>query len=71
MAVAVFAICWLPAHVAHIMIIFYGDIYENIPIVVLGLFFWFAHANAAIHPWLFIAFRGERNLLLFKKKRPF
>ena len=74
MAVAVFAICWLPAHVAHIMTIFYGDIYDNIPIVVHGLFFWFAHANAAIHPWLFIAFsenlRSEvKGIFYYLRKR--
>ncbi|PFX28284.1 Substance-K receptor [Stylophora pistillata] len=68
MAVTVFAICWLPVHVAHMMLIFYSDIYNSIPHVVQGLFFWFAHANAAIHPWLFIAFsenlRSESELPL-------
>ena len=55
-AVTVFAICWLPVHVSHIMSEFFSDAYEAIPKVLSWLFFWFAHANAAIHPWLFIVF---------------
>ena len=55
-AVAVFALCWLPAHVSHIMSEFYFDAYVSIPDFFKWLFFWFAHANAAIHPWLFIIF---------------
>lgn len=55
-AVAIFALCWLPVHVCHIVSIFYRDIYNTIPFIIQGLLFWVAHANAAIHPWLFIAF---------------
>ena len=55
-AVAVFALCWLPVHVCHIMSIFFLDSYDTIPFIIRGLLFWMAHANAAIHPWLFIAF---------------
>ena len=54
--VTVFALCWLPAHVSHIMSEFYSDSYAAIPTILKWLFFWVAHANAAIHPWLFIAF---------------
>ena len=56
--VTVFAVCWFPIHVSHIMPEFYRDEYFDIPMVFRWLFFWLAHANAAIHPWLFIAF-GE------------
>ena len=56
--VTVFAVCWFPVHVSHIMPEFYQDEYSDIPEVLKWLFFWLAHANAAIHPWLFIAF-GE------------
>ena len=55
-AVVVFALCWLPVHVAHIMSEFYTDAFESIPIIIRVLLYWLAHANAAIHPWLFIFF---------------
>ncbi|KAJ7379087.1 hypothetical protein OS493_018885 [Desmophyllum pertusum] len=55
-AVAVFALCWLPVHVCHIMSEFYKDSYNDIPLIAKGLLYWLAHANAAIHPWLFITF---------------
>ena len=55
-AVTVFAICWLPVHVTHIMMAFFVDAYVSIPDFFKWLFIWLAHANAAIHPWLFIAF---------------
>ena len=54
--VTVFAVCWFPVHVSHIMPEFYQDEYSDIPEVLRWLFYWLAHANAAIHPWLFIAF---------------
>ncbi|KAL9984195.1 hypothetical protein ACROYT_G006466 [Oculina patagonica] len=69
-AVAVFAIFWLPVHVCHIMSVFYVDRYDSIPFVITGLLYWLAHANAAIHPWLFIAFsehwRKETKVILQK-----
>lgn len=77
MVVAVFAICWLPAHVSHIMSEFYIDSYDTMPFVVQALLFWFAHANAAIHPWLFIAFsenlRSEVKGIFYniRKRGPF
>ena len=66
--VSVFALCWLPVHVGHVMSEFYTVAYYNTPSVVRWLFFWFAHANAAIHPWLFIAFsehlrQGTKEIL--------
>ena len=54
--VAVFALCWLPVHVGHIMSAVYTDAYDRIPDVITYLLYWLAHANAAIHPWLFISF---------------
>lgn len=54
--VILFALCWLPVHISHIMSAFYIDAYYTIPVTVKWLFTWLAHANAAIHPWLFIAF---------------
>ena len=55
-AVVVFALCWLPVHLNHIMSQFYPDSFVTIPNFLRMLFYWLAHANAAIHPWLFIAF---------------
>ena len=55
-AVAVFALFWLPVHVCHIMSVFYTDAFDRIPFVITLLLYWLAHANAAIHPWLFISF---------------
>lgn len=55
-AVAVFALCWLPVHVGHIMSGFFRDSYDTIPFMIQALLYWVAHANSAIHPWLFIAF---------------
>ena len=76
-AVAVFALCWLPVHVSHIMPQFYEDAYLIIPSTLRMFFFWLAHANAAIHPWLFIAFsenlRGEAKAIFhnIRKRSPF
>jgi len=76
-AIAVFALCWLPVHVSHIMSEFYVDAFLTIPSTLRLLFFWLAHANAAIHPWLFIAFsenlRGEAKAIFrnIRKRSPF
>ena len=54
--VTVFALCWLPVHVNHIISLFYTNAYDAIPAILRWLFYWLAHANAAVHPWLFIVF---------------
>ena len=51
--VAVFAICWFPAHVMHYLVFFRRDIYSKIPPEVEVFFFWFAHANSVINPCLY------------------
>ena len=61
-AVTMFAVCWLPVHVSHIMSEFHIDAYNAIPKFLKWLFIWLAHANAAIHPWLFIAFSEHLRL---------
>ena len=69
-AVSVFTICWLPVHVGHMMSVFNTSAYEDIPNVFKLFFFWLAHANAAIHPWLFIVFseklRVETKLMFLR-----
>ena len=61
-AVTVFAVCWLPVHVSHIMSEFHIDAFVAIPTFSQWMFIWLAHANAAIHPWLFIAFSQHLRL---------
>ena len=51
--VAVFAICWFPAHVMHYLVFFRRDIYSKIPPELEVFFFWFAHANSIINPCLY------------------
>ena len=58
-AIAVFALGWLPVHFNHIAVEYYPDLYLSIPILLRLLFYWLAHANTAIHPWLFIMFSGN------------
>ena len=48
--VTLFAVCWLPVHISHIMADFYFDTFDNIPRILIWLLSWFAHANSAIHP---------------------
>ena len=74
--VTVFAVCWFPPHFGNIMSEFYTQVYHDTPSVLRLLFFWFSHVNAAIHPWLFIAFgdhlrRGTKEIYrhLLKKLR--
>ncbi|EDO47535.1 predicted protein, partial [Nematostella vectensis] len=55
--VVVFALCWLPAHIMHIIIYYHSDIYfqivQNTPIVESIVFF-LCHANSAINPILYV-----------------
>lgn len=76
MVVVVFVICWFFVYVVYIMIIFYGDIYENIFIVVFGLFFWFVYVNVVIYFWLFIVFSENlwsevKGIFYYLRKRGF
>ena len=51
--VTVFALCWLPGQVFHLIIaITAGNLV--MPQIVMNLCFWFGHANSAINPWLYI-----------------
>ena len=64
--VTLFAVCWFPVHISHIMADFYSDTYDNIPRILIWLLSWFAHANSAMHPWLFIIF--SENLRMETKR---
>ena len=51
--VTVFALCWLPGQVFHLIIaITAGNLV--MPQILMNLCFWFGHANSAINPWLYI-----------------
>ena len=52
--VVVFAFCWLPAQAIHL---FWAITTFRVlmPLIVMHLGFWLAHANSAINPWLYIA----------------
>ncbi|XP_020897054.1 allatostatin-A receptor-like [Exaiptasia diaphana] len=52
--VVVFALCWLPAHVMHIIIFFNYDAFKKFPQYASLLAFFFSHANSAINPLLYI-----------------
>ena len=52
---AIFAICWLPAQVYHLVLAFRKDLHDKkIPPYVVILVFWLAHANSAVNPWLYM-----------------
>ena len=57
--VALFAVCWLPIHVLHILIYFYEDIYRSLPLSVPLYLFWFSHTNSALNPWVVILLNGS------------
>ena len=52
--VAVFAVCWLPAHVMHFYVYYYYDIYKSFPPYISLVAFFISHANSAINPFLYI-----------------
>ena len=58
MIVATFVVCWLPAQVFHIVRAIAGwDI--DVSLYVEYAVFWFAHANSAINPWLYLRLSGN------------
>lgn len=52
--VTLFAVCWLPIHVLHIVINFFADVYISLPPSVALFLFWVSHANSALNPCVFI-----------------
>ena len=55
--VTVFALCWLPGQVNHLLSIWVKDL----PSIVMNVCFWFGHANSAINPWLYIGMNSKIN----------
>lgn len=52
--ITLFAVCWLPVHVLHILIYFFGGIYISLPPSVALLLYWVSHANSALNPCVII-----------------
>lgn len=57
--ITLFAVCWLPVHVLHILIYFFGDIYISLPPSVALLLYWVSHANSALNPCVIILLNGS------------
>ena len=51
---AVFALCWLPPHAYHLILVFNIELHESLPRYVMYICFWCGHANSAINAWLYM-----------------
>lgn len=51
----VFALCWLPVHIMHVLInFFYQSVFQKLSPWTVMMLFWVSHANSAINPYIFI-----------------
>lgn len=62
--VVIFAVCWLPVHVNHLLRSFAFSTYCKLPAFLLLSFFWLGHANCAINPWIWFIFSSHFRGLL-------
>ena len=67
--VFLFAICWMFAHVNHIMNAFQTEQYCKLPTSIPLFFFWVSHANSAINPIVYFVFNGKFRQGLRKSLR--
>lgn len=74
----VFAVCWLPAHVIHLLFLFNREAAMKIPLWAVHFAFWMAHANSAFNPFIVLVFgkqlreaskKSLHNLVYRKSKR--
>lgn len=63
--VVIFALCWLPVHINHLMAAFNYQVFKCLPVWVTMLFYWLAHANCAINPFLYLMLT-KNSRALFK-----
>ncbi|XP_031566279.1 substance-K receptor-like [Actinia tenebrosa] len=63
--VIIFALGWLPVHIMHFIGAFNTDIYMCVPEFIKLIFFWLAHANSAINPFLYLMLT-KNSRALFK-----
>ena len=61
----VFAVCWFPIHVYHYFWYVRPDQRHLLPIEVLFVFTWIAHANSAINPCLYVLLNSEFRRKIF------
>ena len=64
--VVVFALCWLPAHVYHMILAIDLNLHFSLPPYILLTCNWCGHANSAINPWLLIYFK-KRFRVVFRR----
>ena len=57
--VVAFALCWLPAHVYHMILAIDLKVHLSLPFYVMLVCYWFGHANSAVNPWLLIYFKKK------------
>ena len=57
--ITLFAVCWLPVHVLHILIYYFGGVYISLPPSVALLLYWVSHANSALNPCVIILLNGS------------
>lgn len=63
--VLVFAFCWFPVHVNHLMAAFNYQLFTCVPSWVVLSLYWLAHANSAINPFLYLMLT-KNSRALFK-----
>lgn len=61
-----FALCWLPAHVYHVILAIDLKMGLSLPSYVMFVCFWCGHANSAVNPWLLIYFK-KRFRAVFRR----
>lgn len=61
-----FALCWLPAHVYHVILAIDVEIHQSLPRYVMLVCYWCGHANSAVNPWLLVYFK-KRFRAVFRK----
>ena len=64
-----FAICWMFAHVNHLMSAFQIELYCKLPASIPLYFFWVSHANSAINPIIYFVFNRKFRQGLRKSLR--
>lgn len=62
--VALFAFCWIPVHVAHFLSTFNTRAKGRIPISLILVIYWLAHANTAINPCIYLMLTKQSRRMI-------